>query len=310
MISAWVRVLVVVMAGGFVLAGSGGTSVRASDKVALVPVKAAPPGDAVDITRLPIGDGRVTQSAVAGNVWACQANFQVRGGTHEGEWFDKANGTFDLTRKPTVDGDVAWPSAISIAVEGEQRVVRGNGLPGHATGTYPITHTDDAFAYDRNPNPIRAQDVMLRLPATPVLAAEPLCVGMGAIGVMLTGSVFYNALDAAGLDGVAHEMQDGCQGHPQGTGQYHYHNLTSCITDPGEGHSALLGYAFDGFGFYGTRGEDGSQLTDAALDECHGHTHVIDWDGRTAVMYHYHATAEYPYTLGCFRGAAVRLPAR
>src|SRR4051812_27646716 len=109
MSSAWVRVFVVVMAGGFVLAGSGGPSARASDKVALVPVKAMPAGDEVDITRLPIGDGRVTQSAVAGNVWACQTNFQVRGALHEGEWFDKANGTFDLTRKPTVDGDVAWP---------------------------------------------------------------------------------------------------------------------------------------------------------------------------------------------------------
>ena len=309
MISAWVRLIVVVMAGGFLLAGSGSSRAGTTDKVTLVPVQTIPATE-VDITRLPIGDGRVTQSAVAGNVWACQTGFQVRGGTHEGEWFDRTNGTFDLTHKPTVDGDVAWPSAMSIGVEGEQRVVRGNGLPGHGTGTYPIARNDDAFAYDRNPNPIRAQNVMLRLPASPVFADGPSCTPMGAIGVLLTGSVFYNALDAAGLDGVAHEIQDGCQGHPQGAGQYHYHNLTSCITDPGDGHSNLLGYAFDGFGFYGTRGEDGSQLTDAALDECHGHMHAIDWDGKAVVMYHYHATAEYPYTLGCFRGVAVRMPPR
>jgi hypothetical protein len=264
----------------------------------------------VDLTRLPIGDGRVSISAVAGSVWSCQTSFQMRGAFHDGEWFNYADGTYDFTKKPTVDGSVSWPSALTIAVEGEQRVVRGNGLPKHATGEYPIARTDDAFAYDRNPNRIAAQNLTLRLPATPVLAAEPSCTGMGAIGVLTTGSVFFNALDAAGKDGVAHEIQDGCQGHPEMRGTYHYHNLTSCIADAGDGHSALLGYAFDGFGFFGTRGEDGRQLTNASLDECHGHTHSIDWDSKPVVMYHYHATAEYPYTLGCFRGTAVRLPPR
>ena len=308
MLSAFARVSVVAVVFGVTLLTLGSPFARASSKVTLVPVKRS--AVEANLTHLPIGDGRVTQSAVGGNVWACQTAFQVRDGLHEGEWLDKANGTFDLTRKPTVDGSVAWPSAITITVEGEQRVVRGNGLPVHATGTYPIALTDDAWSYDRNPNPIRAQNVMVRLSATPVFAAEPSCLPMGAIGVLTTGSVFYNALDAAGLDGVAHEIQDGCQGHPQMTGQYHYHNLTACISDPGEGHSALLGYAFDGFGFYGMHGEDGSLLTDDALDECHGHTHAIEWDGKTVSMYHYHATAEYPYTLGCFRGVAVRMPPR
>ncbi|MFN8426725.1 MAG: hypothetical protein U0X87_10785 [Anaerolineales bacterium] len=36
-----------------------------------------------------------------------------------------------------------------------------------------------------------------------------------------------------------------------------------------------MGYAFDGFGIFGYYGEDGSELTNADLDECHGHTHVI-----------------------------------
>jgi hypothetical protein len=89
-------------------------------------------------------------------------------------------------------------------------------------------------------------------------------------------------------------------------GVYHYHSLSSCIYDAPSGHSSLLGYAFDGFGLYGTRGEDGGQLTNAALDECNGHPHAITWEGRSVVMYHYHATAAYPYTLGCFRGTAVR----
>jgi hypothetical protein len=58
----------------------------------------------------------------------------------------------------------------------------------------------------------------------------------------------------------------------------------------------------DGFGIYGNRGANGESLTDADLDECHGHTHDILWNGQMVSMYHYHATYEYPYTLGCFRG--------
>lgn len=27
------------------------------------------------------------------------------------------------------------------------------------------------------------------------------------------------------------------------------------------------------------------------------------WDGRTARLYHYHATWDFPYTIGCLRGA-------
>ena len=48
---------------------------------------------------------------------------------------------------------------------------------------------------------------------------------------------------------------------------YHYHDVTTCIADPGTGHSTLLGYARDGFGIYGNRGETGAALTnaDAAL---------------------------------------------
>jgi hypothetical protein len=29
----------------------------------------------------------------------------------------------------------------------------------------------------------------------------------------------------------------------------------------------------------------------------------VPWDGERRTIYHYHFTREYPYTLGCFRGA-------
>ena len=67
------------------------------------------------------------------------------------------------------------------------------------------------------------------------------------------------------------------------------------------------GLSENGFGIYGRHGEGGRLLANADLDECHGHTHDIEWDGRRISLYHYHATWEYPYTLGCFRGRAQRL---
>jgi hypothetical protein len=126
--------------------------------------------------------------------------------------------------------------------------------------------------------------------------------------VLLTGSALFNALDAAGRDAVAHETQDACRGHPEMSGRYHYHSITPCLDEGDTGHAEPVGYAFDGFGIYGHVGVDGAVLTDADLDECHGHVHPIEWDGQPIEIYHYHATWEYPYTLGCFRGTP--LPSR
>ncbi len=261
-----------------------------------------PSGNPTDPTKLPIGDGKLSSSAQAGRVFSCQTRFPPFGGAFkDGPWI-KPDGTFDLTSKAVVDGNVSWVSSQSIAVTDTTISISGNGLPNHLTGAYPVAPTDDAYQFDRNPNTIQTQRIKYDLPTNPTVAATPSCLGLGQIGVTLTGAVFFNALDATGKDAVAHELQDACQGHPERTGQYHYHNLTPCLSDPGSGHSSLMGYALDGFGLYGKRGQDGNVLTNADLDECHGHTHQIVWDKKTVTMYHYHATDEYPYTLGCYRG--------
>jgi len=73
--------------------------------------------------------------------------------------------------------------------------------------------------------------------------------------------------------------------------------------DPGSsGHSSLMGYMMDGFGLYGPRGDDGKTVTQGQLDECHGHSHDVLWDGKTRTMYHYHWTYDFPYNVGCYRG--------
>ena len=72
-------------------------------------------------------------------------------------------------------------------------------------------------------------------------------------------------------------------------------------------HSAVVGYALDGFPITGRRGDAGKLLSNADLDSCHGHVGTIVVDGKRVRTYHYHATLEHPYTLGCFHGTPLRL---
>jgi hypothetical protein len=258
----------------------------------------------VDETRLPVGDGQVSTAGPARDViYLCNAGGGGGGASAQGPWFN-GDGTWDATKKSIVDGAVGWPTAtFSEDVSGETRLLTGNGLPvGETTGTFPVASSDDVYAYDRNPNSIRTQSLSYSLPAEPA-KGSPRCVG-GQVGVAKNGVPIFNGLDAGNRDAVAWEAQDACGGHPQAAGQYHYHSIPDCLNE-GESrkaHSKLVGWALDGFPIYGERGEDGEELANDDLDVCHGHTHRVKLDGEKVRTYHYHGTAEYPYTVGCFRG--------
>jgi hypothetical protein len=262
----------------------------------------------IDLKNIPIGDGRISSQPDQGYVWSCRTRFGgdgIGGAQASGAWIHP-DGTYDLTAKPTVNGQVYWDSQFIIQLKGAVRSIIGNRLPASPTGLFPISPSDDAYRYDRNPNVISPAHYQIDLPAIPQVAEIPSCLPLGEIGVLLNGGYFFNALDAGGRDAVAHEIQDACQGHPEITGTYHYHNVTSCLEDTNDHkHSKLIGYALDGFGIYGHRGEGGKVLINTDLDVCHGHTHFIEWDGEQVNLYHYHATWEYPYTIGCYRGTAV-----
>lgn len=266
----------------------------------------APRHSDVDLTHLEVGDGKYSTSPQVGYVYSCITQFNGGGATGTGNWVN-GDGTWDATQKAVIDGSVTWPHSFTITVQGDQRIFTGNDLPDHPTGNYPVSPSDDAYAVDRNPNSIREQTVNFSVPANPTAAVQPNCVG-GEVGVMLSGVVIFSAFDAMGRDAVANEVQDECDGHPQRTGFYHYHSLSNCIEDTStSGHSSLVGYAFDGYGIYGYYGEDGGEVTNEDLDQCHGHTHMIEWDGQFLELYHYHATHEFPYVIGCFHGTpAVR----
>lgn len=255
---------------------------------------------------LPLGDGKISTSAKKGYLLSCQTRFRSdgAGAKSHGDWLDERSKTWDPALKPIVDGSVKWPGSVSIKLEGDTRVVTANGLPTTQTGTYPVARSDDAYQFDRNPNHITRHDVLLRLPAMPQMASAPTCIPMGMIGFSTTGVSIFNAVDALGRDAPAHEIQDKCNGHPERTGEYHYHDFSPCLGDKRSGPngtSDLLGYALDGFGIYGMY-EKGKKLTTADLDECHGRVSDVVWNGKVQKIYHYVFTEDYPYTLGCFRG--------
>ncbi|MCH8298270.1 MAG: YHYH protein [Chloroflexi bacterium] len=176
---------------------------------------------------------------------------------------------------------------------------------GHPTGTYPLASSDPAYQIDPFPFEISEQMLELSLPLNPTLAATPACLNSGTIGVALTGAQVFNALDGLGRDAAAYEVLDLCGGHPEERGKYHYHTAGDCRKEPHTLGHTLTAYALDGFGLFGLYDSQGQELTNDDLDECHGHTHDIDWDGAEISSYHYHLTNAYPYTLGCYRGSEV-----
>lgn len=282
-------------------AGGGGTTTIDNGQISI------PQADlgSVDLHALPLGDQQFSSTPQKGKIDLCNSGMLQP--TNDTSVFPWVHGkTWDLTQKVFVSGAVSWPTAtFQSQVQGSTRVLSGNDLPvGQTTGTFPVKSTDPAAPYRPNPGSIAASTFTLRLPANPKVAAQPSCMG-GDVGVTTDGVALLNGFDANGRDAAAQEVQDSCNGHPNQAG-YHRHAIPFCLLkDSGTGHSPLLGYALDGFGIYGPRGDHGKVLTTDQLDACHGTTDTITWNGKKVRMYHYVFTWQFPYTVSCFRGTPV-----
>ncbi len=257
---------------------------------------------------IPLGDGYVSSTPKIGYIDSCVRTFPSVGGAQTvGPWIDTTTKTWDSLTKPAVEGAVSWPEAsFSVTISTASRIITGNDLPiDHTTGTFPISSSDPAYAYDRNPNTITSQSISWNLPVDPTAGAAPTCLGLGPVGVLTDGVYLFDALDGEGRDAGAHEVLDSCQEHPQMGGVLHHHEVPSCILSRATGPSTLVGYAADGYGIYVERTATGALLTNTDLDACHGRTSPVLWDNTVQDVYHYDATAEYPYTIGCYHGTPI-----
>ena len=149
---------------------------------------------------------------------------------------------------------------------------------------------------DRNPGIPASTSFSFTYSDKPSKGSSPTCTSLGAIGVTKNGVVIYNAADARGEDALAREIVDMFGGHPARS-EYHYHFIPERLDNEilRDGHSGIVGYINDGFPIYGYKGEGGVEMSNDDLDQCHGHQHGT-------LGYHYHATIEYPYTIGCYMG--------
>jgi hypothetical protein len=268
--------------------------------------------NSVNITQLPFGGPLVLRRDLGDthpllhHLWLCGLPSNGAGNSDASDWTN-SDGTWDYTKKPQVEGEVNWLSEFSVILDGNgNRIITGNALPDHPTGVFPIQTTSVAYQYDRNPNIISRHSVMYVLPEIPKVADNASCVTFGPSGISLSGSAIYHGASTLGNDAAAHEMLDRFGGHTDGTERYHYHfpseDLQKHIHPSTGGHSGLMGYMLDGFGIFGPYGEDGELLTSSDLDECHGHTHPVLWDGKMIDLYHYHWTYDFPYNIGAFKG--------
>jgi YHYH protein len=262
------------------------------------PLRADAGGRQIDVTRLTLG--KVVTKPTRNGLWSCRNQYPENavGAFKVGPWIS-TDGTWDMTRKVIVDGTVKWREALlKVALKGPNRTILSNGLPNLATtGEFPVSELDDAYDYDRNPNSIRTQTISLSIPASPKTPGSPQCVG-NAVGVTLDGPALFNAVDEAGRDAVAHEVQDSCSGHPEVSGTYHYHGLSLCAAKDQQ-----YGWALDGFPIWGPVDPvTGRSWTNEMLDECHGTTSEITVDNKKMKTYHYVANNEFPYVVGCFKG--------
>jgi hypothetical protein len=163
----------------------------------------------------------------------------------------------------SADEDVrisAIPAAVAhvrISETGGIRTIEADGIPDHATGQFPNRN---------NPNTIRPQRYIFRMPTAPKAGDRPTNVGGWLFGVALNGvpfdpdtAEFWRNDRSSGwrydaLSGKLNLGLDQNLAHVQPTGAYHYHGLPTVLASRsganGKSQLVLLGYAADGFPIY------------------------------------------------------------
>lgn len=197
--------------------------------------------------------------------------------------------------------------ATSITNDGTYITIKTTGTPDHKSAYYPTGNalyeaytgtTFGGFTFAKNPNTISAQSLTFKIPVNPAPAAAPAATPLGPIGVALNGVPLYNQYAGPNNQALTGEIAsfDKYYGHPQQTGQYHYHVEPLYLTTVKSTKSGLIGFLLDGFPVYGPQEENNTLVNSGMLDAYHGHTHAtIDFP---AGIYHYHFTADAPYLNG------------
>ena len=191
-------------------------------------------------------------------------------------------------------------AAISYSVSGSTVTFTTTDLPNHTSpywdASSPLYEDYNGLNsnWNQNPGSIGEQQITFTMTLRPAEALNKTATPMGPIGISRNGVVFFNQYAAGGapLTGEINSF-DQWLGHPANT-TYHYHIEPKYLTET-YGAEAFLGLLLDGFPVYGSL-ENGATITNADLDDYHGHTSATS-DFPNGI-YHYHITNEDPYLNG------------
>ncbi len=193
--------------------------------------------------------------------------------------------------------------ANSITSDGTFVIIKSTGTPDHKSVYYSTANsmyesfsgtTFSGVIFNKNPNTISTQNLTFKIPINPAVSSAHAPTPLGPIGIAINGVPFFNQY-AGPNQPLSNEVAsfDKYWGHPQMTGQYHYHVEPLYLTTVKVTKSSLLGFLLDGFPVYGPE-ENGAAVT--GLDAYHGHTSItIDYPNG---IYHYHITNTDPYING------------
>ncbi|WP_394748906.1 YHYH protein [Spongiimicrobium salis] len=191
-------------------------------------------------------------------------------------------------------------TGLSYEVNGNTVTFITQDLPDHTSPYWEADHplyepyNGTNLNWRQNPGNIGVQNIVFTISLNPQEATNKTPTGLGPIGIARNGVVFFNQY-AAGNAPLSNEIDsfDQWLGHPANT-TYHYHVEPTWLTNE-FGSDAFLGLLVDGFPVYGPM-ENGNLITNADLDEYHGHVH--DTQDFPNGIYHYHITSEDPYLNG------------
>lgn len=218
--------------------------------------------------------------------------------------------TDELATRTDVALSAQWADNVEITIDGSSLIFESDGLPSHE---YLDVYLGDGQDGKFIAGGVDSYIARYEIPLVPQVADSPTETGNGAIGVAISGAVFFDPYEGNGSATVANDDNatidgipfiDACGGHPLPNGiMYHYHGIPFCITDAldviGE-HSIIIGYLFDGYPIYGPQDVGGEAPTD--LDACLGHTGgTPEFETDT---YHYHVSSEAHYISECLTGVS------
>lgn len=217
------------------------------------------------------------------------------------------NGCYVLTRD-TSSCDAARKAAglsgywlkfscrVSLASTAGTVVATSDGAPDYKSNYFPSGNVcNEVYAGGTtNPNRIATQSFAVSFPPKPDTTSKGMG-GIAVVGLALNGVPIFGNF-AAPQDDIYFEAMtfDRCGGHPENTGNYHYHCEPYAITDD---DSNFVGVMRDGYPIYGRKDPDGTYPT---IDAYGGHT-GLTVDSPATAVYHYHInqqTSKSVKTLG------------